>query len=170
MTDYWTWISIVCKTYLSQFNVPNPGVFLGAWMSLWRHNVAFGGTYVARVIHVMTTSDVTVRCGVAPWLADGGELGSDWMMVRSGVLTSAWIIQRFPPSSMSAGPGRTFLCAQYGKAFTRRTNLKRHQRTHQPGSGCLQCVFCQKKFSRDRRADLVRHCRWVHHQQALEPV
>ena len=133
-------------------------------MSLWRHNVAFGGTYVARVMHVITTSDVTVRWGVAPWLADGAESRSDSMMVRSRVLTSAWIILCFPPSSMSAGP------TQCGKVFTRRANLKRHQRAHQPVSRCHQCSICQKNFSRNCPVDLFRHCRLVHHQEAMELV
>ena len=82
----------------------------------------------------------------------------------------SWVIWRFPPSSMSAGPGRAFLCAQCGKAFTRRAYLKIHQRAHQPVSGSLQCSICQKRFSRDRRPDLVLHCRWVHHQEAMESV
>ena len=82
----------------------------------------------------------------------------------------SWVIWRFPPSSMSAGPGRDFLCAQCGKAFTRRAYLKRHQRAHQPMSGSLQCSICQKRFSRDRRSDLVLHCRRVHHQEAMESV
>ena len=82
----------------------------------------------------------------------------------------SWVIWRFPPSSMSAGPGRAFLCARCGKAFTRRAYLKRHQRAHQPVSGSLQCSICQKRFSRDRRSDLVLHCRRVHHQEAMESV
>ena len=35
-------------------------------------------------------SDVTVRW-VAPWLVDGAESPSDWMMLQSRVLTSAWV-------------------------------------------------------------------------------
>ena len=82
----------------------------------------------------------------------------------------SWVIWHFLPSSMSAGPGRAFLCVQCGKAFTRRANLKRHQRAHQPVSGSLQCSICQKRFSWDRRSDLDRHCRRVHHQEAMESV
>ena len=167
MTDFWTWISIVCKIYFESVLCANPWS-PGAWMSLWCHNVAFGGTYVVRVMHVMAMSDVTVWCEVAPWLADGAESRSDWMMVRNRVLTSAWVIQRFPPSSMSAGPGRTFLWANCGKAFTRRANLKRHQRAHQLVSGYLRCSICEKRFSRDPRSDLVP--RRVHHLEAMEPV
>ena len=82
-TDFRTWISIVCKTYFQSFLCVEPWSLSGAWMSLWRHNVAFGATCLARDGHewchwaMWSHSLIGWWHGVALWLNDGVERGPD---------------------------------------------------------------------------------------------